>query len=791
MNYDPGTADLIGLTAIEVAVCQAAGRSNEVVDVTSRSVRDIVTANVVTRFNVLLGSLFVIMLIVGSVKDAVFGVIVAANAVIGVVQEVRAKRTLDRLVVLSAPRAEVFRDGSVMEIAASQVVLGDAVRLRVGDQVVADGVVLMTEGVELDESLLTGESVPVRTQVGSPVRSGTVVVAGAGWFRAEAVGGDSYASRLAAAARIFHPATSELQDGINRVLSLVTRALVPVALMLLASQIVAGESLSAAVTAAVGGTVGMVPEGLVLLTSMAFAMSVIRLGRRNVLVQELPAVEGLARVDVVCFDKTGTLTDGGITVERITPVRSDDAEMVRGVLAALTGVLGANATARAISASLEGVGPASTTGAVPFSSTRKWASVTLAVTGETWFLGGADVVVSDDLPTPLGFNDDVGSGKRVLVLGRGGAPVGDRLPDGVEMAAIIVLEETIRPDAAATIGFFTAQGVAVKVISGDDPRTVAAIAAAVGVTDAASCVVDARTLPSDPDDFARAVEAGVVFGRTTPDQKQAMVRALQSRGHVVAMTGDGVNDVLALKAADIGVAMGHGAAAARAVGQVVLLDDTFSSLPFVLAEGRRVIGNIERVAALFLAKTCYVMLIAVATGVARLPFPFLPRHLSLISALTIGLPGFFLAFSPSQARYRPGLLRRCFLIAGPAGILAAGASFAAYAIALLEQDVDLKQARTSAALVLLTIGMWVVIMVARPLTRWRTALIGGLIGLGVIVLITPQTRRFYEFHLASGPILAGELALVVGALIIIEIVQRVTRRMVQSGRGGSVPFGTA
>ena len=314
-------AGLGGLSSVQVAQRRAAGETNTRTSAGSRTVTDIVKANVFTRFNVLLGSLFVVMVAVGSTKDALFGVVVVANTAIGVVQELRAKRTLDRLVVLSAPRAEVLRDGAVVDIPAEEIVRGDVVGLRAGDQVVADGEVLDSDGAEIDESLLTGESAPIPVQRGVAVRSGSVVVAGRGWFRADAVGAASYADQLATQARAFQPAVSELRQSIDGVLKAVTWALVPVAVLLLVSQLLAGETVRAAVTGTIGGVVGMVPEGLVLLTSMAFALSVLRLGRRQVLVQELPAVEGLARVDVVCFDKTGTLTQGSITVARIDLVQ--------------------------------------------------------------------------------------------------------------------------------------------------------------------------------------------------------------------------------------------------------------------------------------------------------------------------------------------------------------------------------------------------------------------------------------------------------------------------------------
>lgn len=766
-----------GLTAGEVAARRAAGETNEKPPTTSRTVGDILKANVLTRFNFLLGSLFVVMLVVGSVKDALFGVVVVANAAIGVVQELRAKRTLDQLVVLSAPRAEVRRDGATVEVPAEEIVRGDVVGLRPGDQVVADGEVLIANGAEIDESLLTGESAPVAARPGGTVRSGSVVVAGSGWFRADAVGADAFASRLAIQAKTFQPAVSELQLSIDRVLKAVTWALVPLAVLLAASQLLAVEAVRAAVSGTVAGVVGMVPEGLVLLTSMAFALSVLHLGRRQVLVQELPAVEGLARVDIVCFDKTGTLTQGSIAVASIDLIGGTDEVEVRSALAGLTGQQHPNPTASAIADHLQGATAPQLRDEVGFSSARKWAGATFDSPGGTWILGGPDVLFPDghsDLPATVTV---AASGRRVVALARTEhALSGNDLPAGLRPQAVVVLEEQIRPDAAATIEYLAGQGVAVKVISGDDPVTVAAIARRVGIAVPDSGAVDARSFPADAAALGDDVETGVVFGRTTPEQKRAMVLALQAKGRTVAMTGDGVNDILALKAADVGIAMGNGAPASRAVAQVVLLDGRFASLPEILAEGRRVIGNVERVANLFLTKTCYVLFIALATGVARLPFPFLPRHLTLVSGLTIGIPGFFLAFSPTEDRYRPGFLRRVLAFAGPAGAVAAAASFGAYAVALTEQDVDVRQARTSATLVLLALGSWIVVLLARPLTTWRTALLGLLATLTAAILALPAGRRFYDLRFASIPVLLGELGVVIAAMALLEVSWRIVGR---------------
>jgi cation-transporting P-type ATPase E len=651
-----------GLTGAEVADRVARGLVNDVPDAPTRTVGQILRANVLTPFNLLLGSLLAVILVVGPLQDALFGLVLVGNVLVGVVQEVRAKRTLERLAVVAAPKARVLRGDREAEVAVGRVVLDDLLLAGPGDQLVVDGEVVDSATLEVDESLLTGESEPVAKQPGDEVLSGSFVAAGSGAYRAARVGRDAYAARLASDARRFTLARSELRAGIDRIVRLIAWVLVPTAALLLASQVRAHASLHDALRGAVAGTVAMVPEGLVLLTSVAFAVSVVRLGRRNVLVQELPAVETLARVDVVCFDKTGTITEGDLAVQELVRLPGGDgAEAVLGALAAADP--SPNATLRAIGERCPSPAGWSADRVLPFSSARKWSAATFAGRG-TWLLGAPEVLLAAaDGPRPAGgallrrTEALATEGKRVVLLAAAPEPVpsgadsgppaagpgsrregegragGQALPSGLVPRAFVVLGDRVREDAAATVGWFLEEGVATRVLSGDHPRTVAAVAARVGVP-GADAPVDARTLPTDPAALAAVLEQRSVFGRVVPRQKRAMVHALQGRGHAVAMTGDGVNDVLALKDADLGIAMGSGSAASRAVARVVLLHGRFASLPQVVAEGRRVIANVERVAKLFLTKTVYAMLLAVATGVAALPFPFLPRHLTLVGSLT-------------------------------------------------------------------------------------------------------------------------------------------------------------
>jgi cation-transporting ATPase E len=608
-----------GLTSDEVDVRVREGRVNAAEVRTSRTLNEIIRANVFTRFNAILGTMFVLILIFGAGQDALFGFVLLFNTLIGVIQEWRAKRTLDRLAVLSAPRAHVVRDGTVEDIAVESIVADDVIELRTGDQVPADGSVLTSEGLELDESLLTGESDPVEHAPGDDVRSGSIVVAGSGRIRATAVGADAYAHKLAVEARRFTLVRSELMNGINTILRYVQWALFPTALLLAFSQFHVQHTTREAIAGVVAGVVAMIPEGLVLLTSVAFGVAAVALARQSVLVQELPAVEGLARIDVILLDKTGTLTEGAIQFDGVHAFV--DEHPIDQALGALADDEHGNATLVALGQAFPPPEGWVRTNSTPFSSARKWSAASFRDQG-TWVLGAPELVMPEEPaedPVRAQANDLAALGQRVLLLARSEAELlGEKLPPDMQAAALVAFEEQIRVDASDTLHYFSQQGVRSVVISGDNPRTVGAVAARVGI-DGADHPVDAREVGDG--DWAETLEQASVFGRVTPQQKRAIVHALQGKGHVVAMTGDGVNDALALKDADIGVAMGNGAPATRAVAQIVLLNSRFAEMPRVVAEGRRVIANIERVANLFVTKTFYAMLLAIAIGIVRWPYP--------------------------------------------------------------------------------------------------------------------------------------------------------------------------
>ncbi|QBJ91083.1 HAD family hydrolase [Streptomyces seoulensis] len=775
----PPTTGPAGLTRAEVAERVARGEVNDVPVRSSRSLGEIVRANVFTRFNAIIGVLWVVTLFVAPIQDSLFGFVILANTGIGIVQEWRAKKTLDSLAVIGESRPTVRRDGRAVQVPTSEIVLGDLVEIGPGDKIVVDGVCAEADGLEVDESLLTGEADPVVKHPGEPVMSGSFVVAGGGAFQATKVGREAYAAQLAEEASRFTLVHSELRSGISTILKYVTWMMVPAALGLIVTQLVVkSNDFKGSVARTIGGIIPMVPEGLVLLTSVAFAIGVIRLGRQQCLVQELPAIEGLARVDTVCLDKTGTLTEGGMDVTGLKPLNGADEGRVREVLAAL----GAsdprpNASLQAIiDAYPDGHGgdrrPVST---LPFSSARKYSGAAFEegdgkVAG--WLLGAPDVLLAPDDPALAETGRLNEQGLRVLLLARAARDLDGPDPArGARPVALVVLEQRLRPDAAKTLRYFADQDVQAKVISGDNAVSVGAVAHKLGLSGKA---VDARKLPADPAGLAVAVDRATVFGRVTPQQKREMVGALQSEGRTVAMTGDGVNDVLALKDADIGVSMGSGSEATRAVAQIVLLNNSFATLPSVVAEGRRVIGNITRVATLFLVKTVYSVLLALLVVCWQVEYPFLPRHLTLLSTLTIGVPAFFLALAPNKERARPHFVRRVMRYSIPGGLLAGVATFVTYLLARHHYTgAGALSAETSAAtLTLFLISMWVLAIVARPYTWWRVALVAAMGVAFLFVLTVPWLQDFFALRLVGNVMPWTAVGVAVVAAAALELVWR-------------------
>lgn len=803
-----------GLTPKEVVQRIESGQSNAVKTSSSRSVQDIVRANVFTLFNGIIFAAMVLVLITGSWRDAVFGFVIIINTGIGIVTELRAKRTLDKLSILVASEFLVRRDGKDVEVSHNEIVLDDLLWIRAGEQVPADGQIIQTWGLELDESMLTGESRTVRHKVGEQVYSGATAVSGMALVKVNAVGSHSYAATLTAQAKVYKKTVSDLNKGINTILKFMTFLVVPLCILLILSQIHTvggwGTALSTgewrqAVVSAVAGVVGMIPEGLVLLTSLNFAVAAMRLARHNTLVQELESVETLARVDALNLDKTGTITDGGIAFNRLVMLDSANAAAEQAATQALYDCCNEeqpNGTGQAVLAGLkaQGYGAGAVESRVPFSSARKWSAVRKS--GETWYMGAPEVIISaleGDYSSVLQqVNEYANDGNRVLLVARSTAPLsegscrqkrlrgaveGANVSDGrqldvqAEPVALVLCSEKIREDAERTLAWFREQGVRCRVISGDNPVTVGAIARRVKLTgDHEPVAMDARELPEDVNELARVLENVDVLGRVLPDQKKAIVQALHTQNHVVAMTGDGVNDALAIKEADLGIAMGNAAPATKAVAQVVLVDSKFSHLPDVVARGRQVMANMERVASLFLVKTVYSALISLGVVLTQIPYPYLPRHITYIGALTIGMPAFILALAPNTRRYIPGFLKRVVTFALPGGIATAlSVLLAAWVLPpvmgwnVTGDAADLSALRATSAIILFAMGVFVLARVARPLNGWRGVLVAVFAAAGVIGAFVPFVANFFALILPTGATMVATLIALAGSALIFAL----------------------
>ena len=780
-----------GLTQQQVQQRIELGHVNELPPTSGRSVRDIIRANVFTRINGILAVLFAVVLYTGSIVNGAFGLLIIANSIVGIIQELRAKRTLDKLSIVGRAKPMVIRDGEpAREIDRESVVLDDLIEVGPGDQIVVDGILRYASDVAVDESSLTGESDAVDKSVGDMVYSGSSVVVGSARYQATKVGKEAYAAKLAAEANKFTLTDSQLFRGINKILTYISWILIPVGALAIYTQLfVAGDDLNDALLAMVATLVPMVPEGLVLMTTIAFALGVVRLGRRRVLVNELPAIEGLARVDTVCVDKTGTLTENAMQLVEVDIVSGDGTtrDEVDSALINLCKLDDRpNATARALLDGLADAGDVvkhERTETRPFASANKWSALTYHG-GVTWVFGAPDVLVDDSAVGMQKARQLMEEGLRVLLLAR--TSVGaDDLPGGalrkseaveLEPVALVVLGQKVRSDAAETVAYFYEEGVEVKVISGDNDRSVGAVARELKM-EGANNPVDASELPASRDDgseaksaeirdeFSDIVESRQIFGRVTAENKRDMVHALQSRGHHVAMTGDGVNDVLALKAANLGVAMGDGAPATRSVAQLVLLDNRFAVMPMIVAEGRRVIGNIERVANLFLTKTIYSVVLALAVGLWGMDYPFEPIHVTITGWFTIGIPAFVLSLAPNWERARDGFVRRVLRLAIPAGITVGLLTFMFWLWAnpgVDASDVARGEASTATLIVLIVSAFWVLVVVARPYTWWKVLLLAVSAGAYLFIFTVRSVASVLNLYWVGQELLIP--ALIVGAI---------------------------
>jgi cation-transporting ATPase E len=749
-----------------------------------RTVGQIIRANVINPVNGIVGFMLVLIVIADGVgPDMLFGGVIITNSVIGIIQELRARSALNRLAVLTAPHAVLMRNGEQLESGVEAVVLDDLLILAPGAQVVVDGEVVESAGLELNESLLTGESDPEHKGLGAQVLSGSFVSSGSGKYRALKIGADSYAASLAQEARKFSLVDSELRAGVNKILKFLMLAIPPIAILLFWRLMQTNDGdWRTALSGVVAASVAMVPDGLVLLTSIAFMAGVISLSKKNALLRELASVELLARVDTLCLDKTGTITTGKIVVAELVMLRADDGSAQRNAELLLAAVGASdpdpNATQRAIAQAYPEAPAWDVTDTVPFSSARKWSAAQFSLNSPT---KGQDESIAVYMGAPeflLGQTESVISaqvaqqaeaGRRVILLATAQSLTAEVLPGDLHPVALVLLEDEVREDAHETLQYFIEQGVTLKVISGDHPGTVAAVARRAGVPNAKTGI-DARELPEDEAALAEFVSNNAVFGRVTPRQKRAMVKALQSQNHVVAMTGDGVNDVLALKDADMGIAMGSGSGASRSVAQLVLMDDKFSSLPSVLAEGRRVMNSVERASNLFIYGTVYAVLISLTVSAAGVEFPFLPRHLTLVRALSVGIPGVFLALAPDHRRSRPGFLHRIVRFAVPAGLIAGTAALIIYFTALAAQGSNLTESRTAATMTLLGVGLAILVRLTGSLPIWRWALIAAM-GVGVVLALTlPITQKFFDLEYPPAAVLQVMLVVVMLASVAVQFV---------------------
>ena len=755
----------------------------------SRSTSSIIAGNVFTLFNGIIAVFFVLDIGLGLWADALFGVIAAVNAYIGIRQELKAKATLDELAVLVAPRANVIRDGNVVELLATEVVPGDVVQIGPGDQLVADGEVIASRGLTVDESLLTGEADGIRKQEGDRVLSGSFCISGSGHYVVDAVREDSYAGRLAGEAKTFRHPPSPLQEEVNRVIVACTYVLLPLAVLLIVTLAARNVSLHEAAQTATAGLVTLIPEGLVLLMSVTFAVAAVRLAKRDTLVQQMSASESLAAVDTICVDKTGTLTQGELRLVGVEFAEGVDPGLGAAALGRFAASAGdRNRTLETIAERFPGQA-GQVHAEVPFSSEWKWSGVALIDRNPgaaTYVMGAPDILAEAgalSLPPGLALKleEETLAGRRVVAFGEADGA----LPDDPAAApappmramALVVLEETLRPDAAATIATMRAEEVDLKLISGDARATVTAVAYAVGVPRDAG-VIEGPDLPEDPEALREVALANTIFCRIKPEQKKALVAALVEAGRYVAMIGDGVNDVPALKQARMAVAMGSGAQVTKGVADVVLLKDQFSRLPEAVGEGRRIARNIHRLGRLYLTKSVYAATLIVLVAVPGFAFPFLPRHLTMAAFLTIGIPSFVLALAPSDGPlYRGRLIRALAAFAIPSGVATGIASILSCILVNTVAGGGLAAGRTAATTTLIVLGLAFVLLLERgpgrehiAIQSYMLAMVAGLGALYALMLAAAPVREFFELEILDATqwflaLLAAAIGLTIASVI--------------------------
>ncbi|SFD06305.1 cation-translocating P-type ATPase [Clostridium uliginosum] len=757
--------NILGLNEQEVKERIKAGQVNYVPKVPSRTLWQIIRANLFTSFNAINIILAVVVILAGSPKNSIFAGVILVNTLIGIVQELRAKQTLEKLSVVSDAYAKVIRDGEIKKIPLENIVLDDVLYLEAGSQILADGYVLSENELEIDESMLTGESDSIVKNDNDRLLSGSFVVAGEGYGIVTNVGKETYSSKLAEEAKKFKLINSELQNAINKIFRVIIWLIVPLSILLTVTQLmVKNITWQEAAIGTVAGIIGMVPEGLVLLTSATFIVTIIKLSKYDTLVQELCSTEVLARVDVICLDKTGTLTEGNLKLVDIKNIGDRDSKEIDDIISSLVHNLPSkNATQKAILERYKNdYSDFKCLNKIAFSSKRKWGGITFNKVG-TWVLGAPEIILGTSYnKIKEEVDKEAKKGRRVLLLAKvKNNELNDNLSGEIESVALILIEDIIREAAPKVLKYFNDQDVEVKIISGDNPLTVSTVANRAGVKGWENAI-DARTLPDNDKEFIDIIQNNTVFGRVTPHQKRRIVKALQSIGHTVAMTGDGVNDVLALKESDCGIAMANGSDATKAVAQLVLLKSDFSALPKVVEEGRKQINNLERVAELFLSKTVYSIILAFTFSMLLLPFPILPIQMSLVGSCAIGIPAFFLALLPSEGGVKKGFLRRILTVSIPNGIFLAIFTTLTFILSV-KAGHSIHYSRTLALLNFGGVSMIILLRVSRPLTKFKLGLGISMFCIVTLAFITPIGRYIFSLERISLKLWVISLAVIIGS----------------------------
>lgn len=765
-----------GLSKAEVLHRIKDGKVNILPKAPSRTIGQIVRANLFTSYNALNAILAIIVFMAGSPKNAVFAGVIITNTIIGMFQEIRAKGILERLSVLNEKTVDVIREGEINNINVEEIVLDDIIVLKAGDQILVDCELLSHNEIEVDESLITGEPDSILKIENDKLLSGSFVSAGNAYAKVIHVGENTYAAKLAEEAKKFKLINSELQISINKIFRIIMWLAIPIGSLLIFTQLFhVKKSLQDAVLGSVSGIVGMVPEGLVLLTSATFVVAVIRLSKWDTLIQELPATEVLARVDVLCLDKTGTITKGDLKVTEVQCLNNEDIKHIDKIIGAIVhSFKNGNATEKALLERYESNPNLKIKNKIPFSSKRKWSAVEFEEEG-AFILGAPEMILKDEYKHIKNKIEKAAKeGKRVLLLAKyEGENFNENLKGSVKEIALIFIEDIIRENAEEIIDYFNKEQVNLKIISGDNPITVSSIAKKVGIKNAEN-YIDARELPEDEEELKRVIDKISVFGRVSPHQKKSIVKALKSNGHTVAMTGDGVNDVLALKESDCGIAMASGSEATKAVAQLVLLNSDFAAIPQVVLEGRRLINNLEKVSELFLSKTAYFIILSIMFALLVKPFPIIPIQLTLIGSLSIGIPSFFLAISPNEDVIKNDFLKRVLEVSIPNGILI-GISTALMFLLGYHTGLSLEQCRTLSLVTFGSLSLFILLKVSTPLNFYRVSIVVSMTILFVLAFLIPFTRRIFVIEYFGVEYIIPIIFIYSVAMILMLIIPKINR----------------